>query len=192
MDLESNDKLARYKVNEEVYMNLINRLQHIAAVLIGQPCLEKFIEVKHETIRYEDDKDLVRFNAELKRMMYGGINLDLCCPFSMLTDMCDYEIIKWRDERMAYTEEEKPKEPDIEKPLSTSGGLSKKQLIEYLQKADIDDDAQLTLKFDRDSGKYYLFFYWSEGPGAFGHRAVDFDIESKEMIEKGWSWLEKD
>ena len=44
---------------------------------------------------------------------------------------------------------------NLEKPLSTSGGLSKKQLIEYLKNADIDDDAQLTLKFDRDSGKYY-------------------------------------
>ena len=76
---------------------------------------------------------------------------------------------------------------DFEKPLSTNGPLSKDQLIEYLQQADIPGDAECTLQFDE--GKFYLHFYWSEDAGAFGHTAVNFDIESKELIDEAWSYM---
>ena len=79
---------------------------------------------------------------------------------------------------------------DFKKPLSTNGPLSKDQLIEYLQKANIPGDAECTLQFDE--GKFYLYFYWSYGPGAYGHTAVNFDIESKELVEDAWSYMEND
>lgn len=79
---------------------------------------------------------------------------------------------------------------DFKKPLSTNGPLSKDQLIEYLQKADIPGDAECTLQFD--DGKFYLYFYWSEKSGACGHTAVNFDIESKELVEDAWSHMEND
>ena len=76
---------------------------------------------------------------------------------------------------------------DFKKPISTNAPLSKDQLIEYLQKADIPGDAECTLQFD--DGKFYLYFYWSEDAGAFGHTAVNFDIESKELVEDTWGYM---
>lgn len=61
--------------------------------------------------------------------------------------------------------------------LTTDKRISKRQLMDYLQKADIPDDASLTLK--RTDDDFSLFFYWSEGPGAFGETVVKFDAESK-------------
>ena len=76
---------------------------------------------------------------------------------------------------------------DFKKPISTNAPLSKDQLIEYLQKADIPGDAECTLQFD--DGKFYLYFYWSEKSGACGHTAVNFDIESKELVEDTWGYM---
>lgn len=78
----------------------------------------------------------------------------------------------------------------FDKPLSTNGPLSKDQLIEYLQNADIPGDAECTLLFD--NGKFYLYFYWGEDTGACGRAAVNFDIESKELVEDAWSYMEND
>ena len=78
---------------------------------------------------------------------------------------------------------------DFEKPLSTNKPLSKKDLIEYLQKADIPDDAELTLQFD--DGVFYLYFYWSESAGAFGHSAVNFDIEAPDLVKDFEIWQNK-
>ena len=75
---------------------------------------------------------------------------------------------------------------DFEKPLSTRKSLSKQELIEYLQKADIPDDADFTLSFD--DGVFYLFFYWSESAGAFGHRAVNFDLETPDLVRDFEAW----
>lgn len=68
-----------------------------------------------------------------------------------------------------------------EKPLTTNKPLSKKDLIENLQKSDIPDDAECTLQFDEENG-FYLYFYWSEDAGAFGHTAVTFDIEKDGLL----------
>ena len=62
-----------------------------------------------------------------------------------------------------------------EKPLTTNKPLSKKDLIEYLQKSVIPDDAECTLEFDEDG--FCLHFYWSEDTCACGKTAVIFDIE---------------
>ena len=71
--------------------------------------------------------------------------------------------------------------------LSTVHRISKRELIDYLENEDIPDDASLTLKND-NNGVPTLFFYWSEGPGAFGHIAVFFDAEAKfEKIKGGLS-----
>ena len=61
--------------------------------------------------------------------------------------------------------------------LTTDKRISKKDLIEHLEKADIPDNASLTLK--RNGDDFSLFFYWSEGSGAFGETVVKFDAESK-------------
>ncbi len=66
--------------------------------------------------------------------------------------------------------------------LTTNKLVSKKDLMEYLEKAGIPDDASLTLRFD---GKVFsLLFYWSEGPGAFGETVVKFDAETPIVIKK--------
>lgn len=65
----------------------------------------------------------------------------------------------------------------MDKFLTTNNRISKKDLIEHLEKADIPDDASLTLK--RNGDDFSLFFYWSEGPGAFGETVVKFEAESK-------------
>ena len=75
---------------------------------------------------------------------------------------------------------------DLEKPLSTRKSLSKQEFIEYLQKADIPNDADFTLSFD--DGVFYLFFYWSESAGAFGHRVVDFDLETPYLVRDFEAW----
>ncbi len=69
--------------------------------------------------------------------------------------------------------------------LTTDKRISKRELMDYLQKADIPDNASLTLKMNGDD--FSLFFYWSEGPGAFGETVVKFDAESKfwKMKENG-------
>ena len=61
--------------------------------------------------------------------------------------------------------------------LTTNNRVSKKVLMEYLEKADIPDDAILTLR--RRDDDFSLFFYWGEGPGAFGETVVKFEAESK-------------
>lgn len=80
--------------------------------------------------------------------------------------------------------------PNQCEPLSTNVPLSKDQLIEYLHEADIPGDAECTLQFDE--GKFYLYFYWSEGPGAFGHTAVSFDVESRELVEDVCNFIESE
>ena len=69
--------------------------------------------------------------------------------------------------------------------LTTNKRVSKKDLMNYLLNADIPDDASLTLK--RNGDDFSLFFYWSEGPGAFGQTVVKFEAESKfwKMKENG-------
>lgn len=67
-----------------------------------------------------------------------------------------------------------------EMPLTTNRPLSKKDLIDYLQRSDIPDDAECTLEFDDDG--FYLHFYWSEDAGAFGQTAVTFDIEKDDLL----------
>lgn len=69
------------------------------------------------------------------------------------------------------------------KPLTTKKPLSKKDLIEYLQKADIpDEDAECTLLFDDKEGVFKLYFYWSESAGAFGQSVISFDIEREFLM----------
>lgn len=66
--------------------------------------------------------------------------------------------------------------------LSTINGISKRELIDYLENSDIPDDANLMLKKNMD-GIYILFFRWGDAPKLFGHTVVKFDIESKEVVE---------
>ena len=67
-------------------------------------------------------------------------------------------------------------------PLTTNEPLSKKDLVDCLQKADIPDDAECTLLFDDGKGVFELHFYWSEGAGAFGQQVVSFDVERKFLM----------
>lgn len=77
----------------------------------------------------------------------------------------------------------------VKKSLSTNFPISKNDFLKHLETEDIPDDARLTLKIDHKSGTPYLFFYWSEGPGAFGHTAVDFDIERNDILEDAKHFL---
>ena len=61
--------------------------------------------------------------------------------------------------------------------LSTVHRISKHELMDYLQKSDIPDNASLTLRRNRDD--FSLFFYWNDGPASFGETVVRFDAESK-------------
>lgn len=72
--------------------------------------------------------------------------------------------------------------------LSTIKALTKKDLIDNL--VGIPDNAKCTLQFK--NGKFYLFFYWSDGACVIGHKAVVFDVESKELVEDAWGYMEKD
>lgn len=78
------------------------------------------------------------------------------------------------------------------KPLTTLKFLSREMLESRMDAGDIPKDARLTLKLDRKTGRFYLLFYWSEGPAVLGERVVDFDLESEELCGDAWNWLEKD
>lgn len=165
------------------------RIRHITAVLLDSLYSEPFIIVNYETFEYVKETGDIHFKGSIVYGTGGPSNeIDISFPFHFLRDGTDEEIIKWRDN--PKYDEPKLIDVNLEKPLSTNASLSKDQLIEYLQKADIPGDAECTLQFD--DGKFYLYFYWSEGAGAFGHTAVNFDIESKELVSDAWSYMERD
>ena len=95
-----------------------------------------------------------------------------------------------------YARIEKKELPDDENaelaPLSTNNSVTKKKLFEKMQKADVPDNSRMMLKFDKNTGKFYILFYWSEGPAVLGERVVDFDLESEELCGDAWNWLERD
>lgn len=78
------------------------------------------------------------------------------------------------------------------KPLTTFDFVSLAKLKTYVENAEIPDNARMTLKFDRKTGRFCLLFYWSDGPAVLGQRVVDFELESEELCGDAWNWLERD
>ena len=73
------------------------------------------------------------------------------------------------------------------KPLP-GWSCTKKQMLEWLQKTDTPDDAELTLGYDE--GCFKLWWRWSYLAGAFGDDFVTFtktesDVTLSEVIEQG-------
>ncbi len=71
--------------------------------------------------------------------------------------------------------------------LKTEKGISKKELIEYLQnRKDIPDYSEFSLTFDDIDRKFVVSFYWSEKniPAVFGEDVVEIsNIESEDIIK---------
>ncbi len=216
------DKLAEYAANAETYGNFLNRVRHIVAVLYHHPPREEWrfrgesIKYEKETdnihfvgkirrsagssvgiearfpfsfIDNATDEEIAKWRDSLNT---AHITPELKSDYALIEKLefpdkgvIPLENCTFNGRAMSFNWD------NIELgPLSTKVELSKKQLIEYLQKADIPDDAELTLQFD--DGEFYLYFYWSEGAGAFGHRAVNFDIENRELILEVDKWSAED
>jgi len=202
-----------------VSQTIDERIRHITAIIIDQPLEEPFITVDYDTFEYIKESGEVKFKAQI--IHTGSICEDfkVVFPFYLIRGGDDKEIARWRQsyiEKVVKSIDwkrvvevktdlnvstrngisfhtasisEMPKPVDFEKPLSTNLSFSKLQLIQYLQNADIPDDAECRLQFD--DGKFYLCLYWSEKGGVYGHRIVDFDLESKKLVDDVWNYMDQ-
>lgn len=75
----------------------------------------------------------------------------------------------------------------MQKPLTTDSGITKKELLEYLQnRKDIPDESEITLIFNNESRRFVASFYWSEKgvPAVFGEDILEFSkVDSEEAIK---------
>lgn len=71
-----------------------------------------------------------------------------------------------------------------QKALSTDECATKKDLIEWLSKSDIPDDAELRLRYDDEKLKFVLSLGWSHSVGAFEDDVVEFSKAESEWILK--------
>lgn len=62
--------------------------------------------------------------------------------------------------------------------------VTKKDLIEWLIKSDIPDDAELRLRYDDEKLKFVVSFGWSYLSGAFQDDVVEFSKAESDWILK--------
>ena len=157
-------------------------------------------------IEYKDETGYVHVTGKFMCSPGSSIEIEAEFPFSFIDEASDEVIVKWRDSLFTpctsskhekdYEFIEEKELPDDENaelaPLSTNDSVTKKKLFKNLQKADVPDNSRMTLKFDKNTGKFYILFYWSDGPAVIGHKAVIFDLESNVLRGDAWSWMERD
>lgn len=68
--------------------------------------------------------------------------------------------------------------------LKTDKCVTKKDLMEWLSKSDIPDDAELRLRYDDEELKFVISFGWSYLAGAFQDDVVEFSKVESEWILK--------
>lgn len=72
----------------------------------------------------------------------------------------------------------------MQEALKTDNCVTKKDLIEWLSKSDIPDDAELRLRYDDEELKFVVSFGWSYLAGAFQDDVVEFSKVESEWILK--------
>ena len=72
----------------------------------------------------------------------------------------------------------------MQEALKTDKCVTKKDLIEWLSRSDIPDDAELRLRYDDEALKFIVSFGWSYLAGAFDDDIVEFSKVESDWILK--------